>query len=196
MIPSDTYASQQGTAWMQKVMKRIDYENGKTSDPIFSWLPLREERCYNDYPSAPLCRSGLYVMDGYGSDKDGNQITNANFQQMIKKLSPNPQSDYFWKGRESRLSDFPNLGVNLTVVFSKMLDNDQGYNFKVDPVQWTSTKNTFCTPKNGGYTIITRPGDTSVPSTSAVTPAVKFAEDFDNNVPNAKPVKLLELCSG
>ena len=114
---------------------------------------------------------------------------------MIKKLSWNPNSDYFWAGRENRFEDLPNFGVNLTVMFSQALNNDQGYDFKVDPVQWVTQKNKFCTEKNGGYTTIYKPGDTSVPSSSAVTPAIKFAEDFDNKVADAKPVKLLEICS-
>lgn len=196
MVPYGTYETQKDTAWMKKIMKRIDYENGKSQDPVFKWLPTKEERCFLDWPSNPNCRSGLYVLDNYGSDKDGTPITNKNLKTMLNKLSWNPESNYFWEGRESRFEDLPNFGVDLTVVFSQMLPTELGYDFKVDPVEWVTDKNKFCTEKTGGFKTIWKPGDTSVPSTSAVTPALKFAEDFDNKVANAKPVKILEICSG
>jgi hypothetical protein len=64
---------------MKKVMARIDYEEGRSNDPVWDWLPTKEEKCYLAWPDSPNCRSGLYVMDNYGSDKDGNKITNENF---------------------------------------------------------------------------------------------------------------------
>ena len=115
---------------------------------------------------------------------------------MLNELSWNPHNEYFWAGRENRFQNLPNFGVNLTTVFSQMLGTELGYNFKVDPVNWVTNKNKFCTQKTGGFETIFKPGDTSVPSTSAVTPSLKFAEDFDNGVANAKPVKILEICSG
>ena len=196
MIPYATYETQKDTAWMKKVMQRIAYEEGKTEDPVWDWLPTKEERCFLDWPSNPNCRSGLYLFDNYGSDKNGKKITNENLKTMLDELSWNPHSDYFWKGRESRFETLPNFGVDLTMVFSQMLGTELGYNFKVDPVDWVTNKKEFCTMKNGGFETIFKPGDTSVPSTSAMTPAMKFAEDFDNNVANAKPVKILEICSG
>lgn len=196
MIPYNTFNSQKDTDWMKKIMKRIDYENGKTDDPVFEWLPTKEERCYLDWPDSPNCRSGLYVLDNYGSDKDGNKITNDNLKEMLGKLTWNQHSDYQWKGRESRYETLPNFGVNLTTIFSQVLDTELGYNFKVNPKDWLNSQNKFCTVQTGGFDIIFKPGDTSVPSTSAVTPSIKFAEDFKNKVANAKPVKILEICSG
>lgn len=114
---------------------------------------------------------------------------------MLKKLSPNQNFDYFWAGRDSRFEALPNLGINLTMVFSQVLPQDQAFNFKVDPPTFWKEKKTFCTEKNGGYTVTIVPGDTSVPSTSAVTPAIKFAMDFESQVPGAKPVKIVEVCS-
>lgn len=195
MLPYPTYDSQKDTPWMQQIMKRIDYENGVGNDPVFDWIPKRDDVCYEAWPKAPKCKSGLWRLDNYGSDKDGNKITNQNFEQMMIKLSPNKNFDYFWKGRDSRYESLPNFGVNFTLLFSQVLLQDQGYDFKVDPPTWIDQHKTYCTEKTGGFTTIYVAGDTSVPSTSSVTPAMKFAMDFDNKVPGAKPVKIVEYCS-
>lgn len=80
MLPYPTYDSQKDTAWMQQILKRIDYENGVGSDPVFDWIPKREDICYEAWPKSPKCKSGLFRFDNYGSDKDGNKITNQNFE--------------------------------------------------------------------------------------------------------------------
>lgn len=38
-------------------------------------------------------------------------------------------------------------------------------------------------------------GDGTVPTWSALMSAMKWSWEFDNNVPNAKPVKTVEACS-
>jgi hypothetical protein len=195
MMPYPTYDSQKNQPWMQTIMNRIAYDNGQSSDPVFNWLPSRDDICYDAWPKANKCRSGLVEFDGWGSDMNGTKITNANLQQMLAQLSPSPNVNYFWQGRDSRYESLPNIGVNLIMVYSQVLAQEQGYDFKVDPVQWTSTKNNFCTEKEGAFTIEYVDGDTSVPSTSAMTPAIKWSIDFDNNVAGAKPVKIVEFCS-
>ena len=38
-------------------------------------------------------------------------------------------------------------------------------------------------------------GDGSVISTSAILPGIKWAQDFEDKLPGAKPVKFIEVCS-
>ena len=53
----------------------------------------------------------------------------------------------------------------------------------------------FCDPKTD-FDIFYVGGDTVVPMASSSTPAIKWADDFDHGVPNSKPVKLVQICSG
>lgn len=67
LLPNDYLAVNQGKPWLQKVQARIQYERGQSQDPVFSWMPKRDEVCYSKYPSRPNCISGLERPDNYGT---------------------------------------------------------------------------------------------------------------------------------
>lgn len=54
-----------------------------------------------------------------------------------------------------------------------------------------AAKKDFYFPESQESTI----GDGTVPTYSAITPAFKWAHEYENGLPNSKPVKLIEYCS-
>lgn len=195
LLPYQTYLTQKDQTWMKKIMSRIEYEEGRSSDPVFSWLPRRDQICYPDFPSTKTCRSGLKVLDNYGTTHDGVKITNANFKEVMKKYSFYKNLDVAWGIRDQRFETLPNFGVPLTLVYINKVDTPETFDFKQNPQIWATEKGDYCTHENGGYNMGHTPGDEVVPSTSPVTAGIKMAYDFDTGVPGSKPVKFVDYCS-
>ena len=190
LSPYPTYATQAGQPWMQKIMKRIDYENGKSSDPVFPFLPTKDKICYTKF-TQKNCNSGLEVWDNY-IQYQGVTYGNTNYRDWINQHTFSGISKQAWNTIDSRFEKALNLGVPIALIYSQMLDTQGKYNYKVDPIG-PASQDRFCNAKEYSYT--PWKGDTTVPSTSAVTPGIKWADDFLNKVPGAKPIKLVEVCS-
>jgi hypothetical protein len=83
-----------------------------------------------------------------------------------------------------------NTGVQTNVVFSSTVQTLSKFEFDEDPKVKTSEGH-FVEPNQEFHAI----GDTSVLAVSAIYAGLKWAEDFDEKVANAKPVTLIEVCS-
>lgn len=196
LLPYKTYQSQKNQPWMQKILARIAYEKGHSSDPVFSWMPPRTEVCYPNFPSASTCSSGLEVMDVYGTHPDQQtKITNSNFEEFLETFSFFKDINQALKSRDTRHETLPNLGVPMALLYNSRLGTVSEVNYKVDPAQYTSSKQNYCSAENGSFTAGTVGGDNVVPATSAATFGFKMAIEFEEGVPGAKPVKIIDLCS-
>ena len=194
LVPSSIYRYARLDSWMQAILKRIEYENGKTTDtgPI-NFIPTRDQVCYSDF-TKKNCRSGLYDFDDFGKMPNGTTINNGNLRDFIDEKGYLRNFSSIWKLMDPRFNlDMPNPGVQVNILYSSVADTDAGYNFKADPQTYTNQSH-LC--PSSATQAITGQGDEIVPSTSAVTAGYKWALEFANNATNAKPVKLVELCSG
>ncbi len=190
LCPTRTYLTQASQPWLQKLLRRIDYEQGKASDPVFPFLPTKDQVCYSKFNDRN-CRSGLEVYDNYATYL-GSPLTNANYRDWINQHSFSTISSKAWDVLDSRFETLPNLGVPIAMVFSQVLGTEGKYTFNVDPkTAWSQDR--YCTSKEYSWTPWR--GDGTVPSTAAVTAGIKWADEFLNKLPNAKPVKLVDVCS-
>lgn len=190
LSPYPTYGSQANQPWMKKILKRIEYEQGKSSDPVFSFLPPREEICYKTFDNKN-CRSGLEVFDNY-IEYQGKTYGNKDYRQWVAEYSFSEVGKEGWNSIDNRFEEVKNLGVPVAIVYTQVLQNTAQFKFKTDPRIKTS-KNLYSDLSD--YSNSFMRGDKTVPSTSAVTPGIKWAEDFANKVPGAKAVKLIDVCS-
>ena len=194
LLPFATYSTQTTQPWFQKIAARIAYEEGRASDPVFSWLPTRDEDCYLRFTNK-RCRSGLEVMDDYGKTLEGQPITNNNFLSWLQANSIVTQVEQLWNIRDPRFERIENFGVPLILITSSNVKTEDFYQYKCDPKSFIQRLERFCTASNGGLRITDGPGDGVVSSTSMVTPALKHAIDYEDGVPGAKPVTVIDVCS-
>lgn len=190
LSPRLTYASQASQPWMQQIMQRIQYENGQSSDPVFSFLPTKSQLCYPNFSKA-TCQSGLEVLDNYGT-LTGQPITNANLYQWLDTYSFSANTANMWTLLDSRFETLQNINVPTTIVYASVVPTEGKFTFNQDP-RITADQNKFCNNKQMSWSPWL--GDDTVPSTSAVTAALKWANEFITGTPNAKPIKMVDVCS-
>jgi hypothetical protein len=191
LAPSLLYSTQKSQPWMQKILKRIDYENGISTDPVFDFLPSRDQVCYPNY-NQKMCRSGLYNFVDFGKYLGSYQITLNNYRQWIDDHTFNAYSSRTWETIDKRFDSMPNPGVPVVLFYSQQVETEGYFEFNIDP-KVASKAERFCTDKEK----VIKPlrGDGTVPSPSVVTPALKWAIEYLEKQPNAKPIKIVEVCS-
>lgn len=193
LLPNKCYAVNQGEPWMEKIMKRIEYEQGKSDDPVFGWMPKRDEICFEKYPKSKNCISGLFDFKNFGQIL-GEEITVSNLEDIIKKYSFSDIKDFGFDVVQENNVKLPSLGLPTSIVYSTRVDTEGGHNFKIDPREKT-LKDEFCKAgKDFEFIYVT--GDGTVPSASAVTPFIKWAWEFEEKKSGSHPVKFVEVCSG
>lgn len=188
--PQPSFTTQVGQSWMQKIIARIAYENGTSSDPVYPWLPLRNDSCFQNFTNKS-CSSGLFVMDHYASYL-GLRVNNSNLHQWLYNHSFSNYTDSMWTMIDPRWETLPNINVPTVIVYASSVPTEGFFTFNQDPkVTWS--KGEFCSAKNMTWSPLT--GDDTVPAPSPVSAALKWADDWLNGVSGAKPIKLVQVCS-
>ena len=190
LAPFPTYSTQASQPWMQQVMGRINYEAGKSTDPVFNFLPDKTQTCYPKFNNK-YCKSGLEVFDNYATYL-GQPLTNNNIRAWLNQHSFNKFANVTWPTIDPRFETLPNTGVPIILVYTQILDTEGKYNYTADPLT-TSNQNKYCTANEHKWTPWR--GDTTVPSTAAVTAGLKWAYEFSQGTANAKPIKFVDICS-
>lgn len=191
LLPNDYKLLNKGTDWMNKVEARIAYEKGDSEDPVFDWMPKRDQVCYSKYPDRKYCISGLQRPDNYGQLL-GQDMTDANIKDLIIKNTFAGLKGDGYKTIDDNFRYLPNINVPTTIFYSTRVPAEGGHNYKVDPTNFTKN-NKFC-PKES-FDILWEFGDGTVPQHASTTPWIKWAYEFDQKKPLAKPVKFVEVCS-
>ena len=190
LAPSTTYLTQANQPWMQKILARINYEAGKSSDPVFNFLPTTSQICYKNY-TQKNCASGLEFYDNYINYK-GTTVGNQGYRDWINQHSFNSHGSQIWPTIDGRFETMPNLGVPVVVAYTQVLETEGKYKYNIDP-KIAADANRYCTDKEVSWT--PWKGDGTVPSTSAMTAALKWAYEFQTGLAGSKPVKVVDLCS-
>ena len=191
LAPSLIYSKAANEPWMKQIKARISYELKQSNDPVFSWLPTRDQICYPNYEDK-FCRSGLQDYEYFGTYLNYSKITASTYRKWLDDHGYNKDSSSVWPILDTRFDTMPNPGVPTVVMFSQVLDTPGIFTFNDDPKK-SSDANQFCS--NKVRTFAPFQGDSTVPSTSAITPAVKWAYEFLNKAANSKPVKIVDICS-
>ena len=191
LAPSLIYSKAANEPWMKQIKARISYESNQSNDPVFNWLPTREQVCYPNFKDK-FCRSGLQDYGNFGTYLKDFKITADTYRKWLNDHTYSKDTSIVWPIIDTRFDTMPNPGVPTVVVYSQVLDTPGIFSFNVDPKP-LSDANKFCSTKDRTFVPIR--GDTTVPSTSAITPAIKWAYEYLNKAANSKPVKIVDICS-
>lgn len=131
-------------------------------------------------------------MDHYASYL-GLRVNNSNLHQWLYNHSFSNYTESMWTMIDPRWETLPNINVPTVIVYASSVPTEGFFTFNQDPkVTWS--KGEFCSAKNMSWSPLT--GDDTVPAPSPVSAALKWADDWLNGVSGAKPVKLVQVCSG
>ncbi len=192
----DAFTLYKSEKWFEAIHNRTAYEHSKLGfeDSGFSFLPKIEEECsprnYLFFPSD--CKLGL-------SDTSkkpiltvmNDQYKLSEFSDAMGKwnLTANSQQFLNFTFDEAYLR-FQNPEVPVILMGMRTSNTIKKLNYTENITSYVQ-KGVYYQPQiTWGY------GDSTVPSNSAFIPPLKWAWEFDNKiVPNAQPVKFVDLCS-
>lgn len=193
LLPNGCYSINAKEQWMQDIMKRIAYEKGQGEDPVYPWMPKRDEVCYEKYPDSNKCISGLFDYSKLGMILSRG-IYDSNLQDILKEFSYSAIKDFGFNVIQDNNIHLPSFGIPTSIVYSTRVGTEGGHDFMIDPREKTS-KDEFCN-ENLDFKVKWVTGDGTVPSAAAVTPWVKWAQEFDQKKAGSNPVKFVDVCSG
>jgi len=191
LMPLGTFGKSANEPWMAKIQARIKYEDLSSDSEVYPWLPKRDQICFTEYDQKQ-CRSGVYNFDNFGSIL-GEEITGESLPNLVDKYGYSDLGLSGFYAIDPKYYELPNPGVPMTLIYSTQVDTDGAYTFDKDPRSKTAN-NDFC-ERNIDFKISSVGGDGTVNSASLITPYLKWADEFDNKVANAKPVKVVQVCS-
>jgi len=195
LMPKPAFRVFQDTPWMKAIMQRIQEEqNGLpiTTGTIMDLFPDYKQTCAPNFTERPAgCYTGIEHMYDIGSVA-GEPMNPDNVKDIFNKYSflGEDAGKLYQYSFDDRLAELQNTGVQTNIVYANHLDTISRIVYDKDPRSATM-KNKFYTPDHIDY----KQGDGVVLTTSALTPGIKWADDFAQGAPNAKPVNLIELCS-
>ena len=216
ILPKPVFFYESSSQWLIDVIDRIQIESDYISNNslglpnlTYSWFPAANETCFNNFTSRPnYCLMAIQNWQTVPILQIGNQTFFARYNDTIAYLANfstftnNSQqlleSDYL-----NNIQNLTNPGVPVITIYGTTAPTDETIYYQENPAL-TTIDNEFMQPTNDSETY----GDGTVPSTSSLLPALKWAWQFDNYnaSENAEgnedeegityyPVKVLEWCS-
>ena len=195
LMLKNMYTKYQDQPWFQWIQKRLDYEQGTTSyadSGMYFWPPVDEKCTPDSFKNRDSkCFSGLDDMRKVPSVKVGDlEYDLSDNEKLIKDwpLSEFSESNIkFLKDTEYEKLDNPT--VPMVLVFSKANDTIRQTKYKWKISDYTQ-KGEY--PKAED---VMSYGDGTVPSNSALFPALKWAYEFDNKKDYAEKGKNFKVVS-
>jgi len=216
LLPKNIYDSYSNSTWLQEWKIRTDFENKydvrtpegrkfweeivNTGKYTYKWFPHPLLNCSFGFEQR-RDECGLYMYNW--SDVAIAKINDKTFtasENQLKSLfneyilTTNISDQMFDDVRSNNIFELRNPEVPVTLIYGSHLSTDMTYEWKYDPRDFTR-KDEFAFSNS---TFMSQ-GDQTVPTSSALLPALKWSWEFDNKekagIPNAKPVKTVEICS-
>lgn len=193
LLPQKTFLTQADQLWMKKIMARVQYELGKSDDPVFDFLPKREYICFKNFDKKN-CLVGFEEFDNYATTYLGERISNKNLLDWMTShsFSKLANKDQMYSLFDKRFETLPNINVPSVFFYTSVVPTEGKFHFHINP-QTRSRLDEFCSKKD--FSWLPWQGDDTVPAISALTPAMKWAQEFSNGTQNAKPLKIVNICS-
>ena len=216
LLPKNIYDKYANSTWLQEWKLRTDLENNydvRTPEGRKFWEEIvnSEKHTYKWFPHPLLNCSygfeqrrdecGLYMYNW--SNTPIAVINNKKFtasEIQLKSLfneyvlATNVSDKLFEDVQSNNIFELRNPEVPVTLIYGSHLSTDMTYEWNYDPRELTR-QDEFAF---SNFTF-TSQGDQTVPTSSALLPALKWSWEFDNKelsgVQNAKPVKTVEICS-
>ena len=122
-------------------------------------------------------------------------VTLNNIETALKQHSFDERAYEFYSAEKAARTDYdklPNPGVETIVMYSTIVRTPKKYFFNLSPATKSKTEGSSFVIAD---TVIEGMGDGTVLATSSITPALKWASEYEKKVPGAKPITLAEICT-
>ena len=202
LMPRKTYKHFENEPWMRSIKNRIANEGGEAvfeplaveDDIVTRLFPPQSHRCYaNEWKARKSdCKSGLSEYYRIG-EVNGEEITTENLADILEKYSFNELASQLFRQSHIPLFDeMPNPEVQTVILYNNFMTTGNDFVYKTDPKPRAVLDGTnFVEPDH----VAMDSGDTSVLTVSSLLPGIKWAFEFEQKQPGAKPVVFLEMCS-
>lgn len=209
LLPKDFYNRWKDTEWMKSLLNRINKEENNIEkrekkkhwfwrklesdgDDIMNIFPNISDKCMPGFEKrGEKCITNLFHFEEFG-EIEGKSIKPSTVKDIFKDYSYNPfHPEMLEQTIDKRFVEFENPGVQVNIIFSSVLPTISKFKYKGNPK--TKTLNDeFYEPEEIEYKM----GDGSVLVTSAISPGIKWAYEFNNDsTGKLKPVNFIEICS-
>ena len=216
VLPKNAYEYFSNEPWLQAWRVRSDYENDNDvrteegrafwekivadEDYPYKWFPHPLNNCsYGFEQRRDECGLYMYNFSSTPLAIVKNESWTAS-QTELKKffddyaLTTNVSDYLFDDINTNNIYELINPEVPVTLIYGSHLQTDMTYEWQYDPRD-SARVDEFAFPNTTQFT----QGDQTVPTSSSLLPALKWAWEFENKdksgIKNAKPVKTVEICS-
>lgn len=194
LMPKDTFNTLKEKDFMKGIKARIEAEHHGhevITNTVVDLLPQPTESCLPWFTSRDeFCHFGFVDLSDVGQI-EGTRITHENLEDLFDKYGVIPNVKALYNAAKDDLFEvLTNPGVQTNVVFSSTVQTISSFDYEENPKLKTE-KNNYVAPTSQEFMV----GDNQVLTSSALTAALKWAEDFKNGETGAKPVNMVEICS-
>lgn len=194
LMPKDAFRRLKDRPFMQGIQARIDAEKhgyNIITNTVVDLLPGPMESCVLGFSTRDeFCKFGLLDMTTSGYILD-TPINHDTVEDLLEQYGVIDGAKEIYNSVKNELFEvITNPGVQTNLVFTSTTHTTYQFTFDENPRLKTS-KDVYVAPtfEKTAY------GDGQVLTTSAVTAALKWADDFEAKQPGAKPVNIIEMCS-
>lgn len=192
----DPFGLYEGEEWFENIKKRMDYEVGKVSyeESGFDILPSMKDNCSsneNSFDSA--CVMGFFDSRKYPSIViNDKKYFKKDLDKIPEEYAATDREKNFIKiTKDDEFNQLINPGVPFIPFVLRTYPTPAIYIWKKD-IKEDLKNSKFHDPEK----TINSYGDQTVDTTSLLMAPLKWAYEFDNKKnPNAKPVKIIDVCS-
>jgi hypothetical protein len=194
LMPKNTFNVLKDKPFMKAIHERIEAEkHGKqlVTGTVLDILPQPTETCMPHFITRDeFCNFRFVDMSDSGSIED-KRITKDSVHSLLERYAAIDGAKEIYESVEDDLFDLlKNPGVQVNILFSSVVPTVSKFDFDEDPSVKTRA-GAYIAPTEEHFSY----GDGSVLVTSAITPGLKWGEDFNNKVAGAKPATIIEVCS-
>ena len=186
----DPYSLYKNKKWFEDIKKRTLYEEGKLdyANSGFNFLPRIEDNCSEFFD----CKMGFYdISKNFTVQILKTNYTLENDYALFSEWNITENSvDFYNITKDKELEELENPGVPFIAVVLR-----PGKTFKQLIYNYNITESTIKDEYAEPSEIVFGYGDDTVPTYSSLIPTLKWAKEFEKKEKNAKPIKIVDLCS-
>ena len=192
----DPFVLFEGEKWFEKIKMRIDYEKGVFNDfskSGFDFLPKKDDICSSENNKFdPFCIMGFFnSTKHYYISINNKEYFEKDLDDLIKEIKiVKDAENYINITSEADLSKLENPGVSYIGFVLRTMPTPAVLIWNEDIKQYLN-KGEYYPPNK----ILNSYGDETVSTTSLLLAPLKWAHEFDEKKPNAKPIKIIDVCS-
>ena len=194
LMPKDAFRKLKNKPFMQAIEARNDAEKhgyNIVTNTVVDILPGPMESCVLGFSTRDeFCKFALLDMTNTGSIM-GTNINHDTIEDLLEQYGAIEGAKEIYQSVKSDLfEEVTNPGVQINLVFTSSTPTTYQFEFDENP-KLKTVKDQYVAPtyEKNIY------GDGQVLTSSAVTAALKWADDFESKQPGAKPVNIIEMCS-